>query len=103
MEVQEVFQRIDRRIDKFRSLIGRKEYGALAEAISNRVLPAGNVVLYWDKLVIVQLGQPKLPRRQPECVPTLATSNDIEVMCQQRPERRALVESRVRDGQSCFV
>lgn len=91
------------RIGKARALLRQGHHAELLDQISSRFLPAGNPLLYWDRFVIVGLAEARPPRRRFEHTPVLATPEDLEALCRQRPDRRALIEARVREGQRCFV
>jgi hypothetical protein len=91
------------RIGKARALLQQGGYAELLDHVSSRVLPAGNPLLYWDRFVIVGLADAKPPRRRPEQTPVLATAEDLAALCRERPERSALIDRRVREGQRCFV
>jgi hypothetical protein len=93
------------RIEKARALFQKGAYAELLDQVSSRYLPAGNPFFYWDRFVIVGLapGQARPPRRRPEQKPVLATPEDLDALCRERPERAALVRSRIAEGQRCFV
>jgi hypothetical protein len=91
------------RLAKVRALLQRGQHVQLLDQVSSRFLPAGNPALYWDRFVIVELVEAHVPRRRIECTPVLATAEDIEALCRERPDRAFLVRRRVREGQRCFV
>jgi GNAT superfamily N-acetyltransferase len=93
------------RIDKARALLQQGQYAELLDQVSSRVLPAGNPILYWDRFVIVGLdpGQVHPPERRLDSLPVPASPEDLEAIRRARPERAALVQRRLEEGQRCFV
>jgi GNAT superfamily N-acetyltransferase len=93
------------RIGKVRALLERKDYAQLLDQVSSRLIPAGNPVLYWDRFVIVELSpsHARPPRRRPAETPVPATAADLQAICREHPDRRALFERRVREGQRCYI
>jgi GNAT superfamily N-acetyltransferase len=90
-------------LGKARAMLRAGQHVQLVDQISSRYLPAGNPLLYWDRCVIVGLAEARPPARRVTGQPVPATAEDIEVLCQLRPDRARLLRRRVREGQRCFV
>jgi len=92
-------------LDRARTLLQRGEYAELLDQISSRFLPAGNPFLYWDRFVIVGLapGHVHPSARRLDRVPVPASAGDLEALRRARPDRAALIQRRLDQGQRCYV
>jgi GNAT superfamily N-acetyltransferase len=98
-----VMAKVERKVERARTLIAQRQYAELLDVVSYRVMPAGNPVLYWDKFSIFELIEPRPIRRAPAQRPELATAADIDELCARFPDRAELFRRRVQDGQRCLV
>jgi GNAT superfamily N-acetyltransferase len=92
-----------RKLATARQLLATGKYLELFEVASSRILPPGNPFAFWDRYMILRLtydGARVLPRETPV---SLATSDDIAQLSARLPDRAALFQRRVRDGQVCLV
>lgn len=94
--------RLLRRLGELRKLAAARKYDALADELIGRLFPAPNPLLFWDKFVIVGLGEAR-SRARAVAPPVLAAASDIEQLCTQHPGRAARYRRRVADGQECWI
>jgi hypothetical protein len=95
-----------RQLDRLRALLEKGDYAELVDQVSSRLMPTGNPVLYWDRFVVVGLAPGHAHasvRRLERSAPVPASAADLEALRRERPERAALIQRRLDEGQRCYV
>ncbi len=91
------------KVDRARTLFAAKEYAQLMDQVSCQLIPPGNPLLYWDRLVIVELVQQRQLQQTARQSVVLAMAEDIEHLCQTLPDRAERFRRRIAEGQRCYV